>query len=257
MAASVVLVTGAGRGIGRAVAGAFAERGDTVAVLDADATAANEAATAVGGLALGADIADEAEVERAFAEVERACGPVDVLVNNVGVITPFESRAESLDLAVFRRIVDINLVGTFQVAQRAGRAMIQRGAGGVIVNVASIYGERAMDWRLYGTGGDAPRQDDAAYHITKAAVIQMTRVLATSWAPFSVRVVSVSPGPVDTEIVRSTIDAGARAKIADRIPVARLATAGEIANVIVFAASPAASYVTGANIVVDGGWTCW
>jgi gluconate 5-dehydrogenase len=251
------LVTGAARGVGRAAAEAFAERGHRVAVLDTDAAGAAEAAAAVGGVAVCADISDAAQVERAMAEVERAYGTVDVLVNNVGMITPVESRAESIDLAIFRRVVDVNLVGTFQMAQRAGRAMIARGTGGTVVNVASIYGERAMDWRLYGAGDDPPRQDDAAYHITKAAVIQMTRILAVSWATFGIRVVSVSPGPVDTELVRETIDTGSRAKIAARIPVARLGEVDEVAKIIAFAASPDASYVTGANIVVDGGWTCW
>jgi NAD(P)-dependent dehydrogenase (short-subunit alcohol dehydrogenase family) len=142
------------------------------------------------------------------------------------------------------------------MAQRVGRTMIERG-GGVIVNVASIYGERALDWRLYGHGIEAPRQDDAAYHVSKAAVIQLTRVLATSWAPFGVRVCGISPGPITTEYVQETNDEQALAQIAGRIPLQRLGSPSEIAACVGFLCSDDASFMTGTNLVVDGGWTCW
>ena len=251
----VALVTGAGRGIGRAVAITLSQRCE-VALLDADVPRVAETAAAIGGLPVGADIANANEVDLAVAQVERTLGPIDVLVNNVGIVSPEGSRAESVDAGVFRRVIDVNVIGTFLVAQRVGRGMIGRG-NGVIVNVASIYAERAMDWRLYGAGADPPRQDDAAYHVSKAAVVQLTRVLATSWAPFGVRVVSVSPGPVDTEFVRETIDDTSLDKIGARVPMGRLATVDDIARVIGFVTSNDAAYVTGANIVVDGGWTCW
>lgn len=250
----VAVVTGAGRGIGRAVADRLVAAGDTVAVLDADA---ERLAGAPGALRFAVDIADPAVVEDAIAGVERDLGPVDVLVNNVGIISTEATPIESLSLDAWRRVVDVNVTGTFVVAQRVGRAMIARGRGGAIVNVASIYGRRALDWRLYEAGPEPRRQDDGVYGVTKAAVIQLTRVLAVSWAPFGIRVACVSPGPVDTEFVRETLDAPVRGLIAGRVPAGRLADPDEIAAAIVFLASDEASYVTGANLDVDGGWTCW
>jgi NAD(P)-dependent dehydrogenase (short-subunit alcohol dehydrogenase family) len=135
--------------------------------------------------------------------------------------------------------------------------MIDRGHGGVIVNVGSIYARRAMDWRLYDDSSPPRRQDDAAYHVTKAGIVQLTRVLASSWAPFSIRVCCVSPGPVDTEFVQETLGPQETALISGRIPAGRFARPDEIAACIEFVASPAASYVTGADLLVDGGWTCW
>jgi NAD(P)-dependent dehydrogenase (short-subunit alcohol dehydrogenase family) len=250
----VVVVTGGGRGIGHAVAARLASQGDRVAVFDADAA---RAAAAPGSLGLLVDVTDEAAVSAAVDEVEKALGPVDVLVNNVGITTPEPVPLEQLSLATWQRVVDTNLTGTFLTTKRVGRSMISREAGGVIVNVASIYGSRALDWRLYDVAPAPRRQDDAAYHVTKAAIIQLTRVLATSWSPFGIRVCAVSPGPVDTEVVREMIGEGEIARIAERVPAGRFARPDEIAACIAFLASDDASYVTGANLLADGGWTCW
>jgi NAD(P)-dependent dehydrogenase (short-subunit alcohol dehydrogenase family) len=252
--ARVAVVTGGGRGIGRAAADRLARRGDDVAVLDADP---DRLAGAPAALRLCVDVSDEAAVDAALAEVEGALGPIDVLVNNVGITTPLLVPLEELPLDTWRRVVDVNLTGTFLVTRRAGRAMIARGAGGVIVNVGSIYAGRAMDWRLYDDASPPRRQDEAAYHVTKAGIVQLTRVLATSWAPFRIRVCCVSPGPVDTEFVRETIAARESDLIAARVPAGRFARPEEIAACIEFVASPEASYLTGADVVVDGGWTCW
>ncbi len=249
----VALVTGGGRGIGRAVAEVLAERDYRIAVVDSDPARCRDLP---GWLGVAADVASSGDVEAAVAAVEAELGPVDVLVNNVGIGSPPPNVAEDVDPADWRRVIDVNVNGTFLMSQRVGRTMIARG-GGVIVNIASIYGERALDWRLYGTGGDAPRQDDAAYHVSKAAVIQLTRVLAVSWARFGVRVCAISPGPVTTEYVRETSDDVALSQIAGRVPLQRLGSPREIAECVCFLCSDEASFVTGSNVVVDGGWTCW
>jgi NAD(P)-dependent dehydrogenase (short-subunit alcohol dehydrogenase family) len=249
----VSVVTGGGRGIGRAVAERFASAGDAVAVFDADA---ERVASAPGTLRLPVDISDERAVAEALKEVEAQLGPVDVLVNNVGITSPEIVPLEELPLSSWQRVIDENLTGTFLMTKAAGKSMIARGAGGAIVSIASIYGSLAMDWRLYETP-EPRRQDEAAYHVSKAAVIQLTRVLATSWAPFGIRVTCISPGPVDTEFVRETIDEPALAMISERTPMARFARPEEIAACVFFLASDEASYVTGANVLADGGWTCW
>jgi NAD(P)-dependent dehydrogenase (short-subunit alcohol dehydrogenase family) len=250
----VAVVTGGGRGIGRAIAARFAAEGDAVAVLDADP---ERAGAAPGALHLAVDVSDERAVADAVHEVEAHLGPVNVLVNNVGVTSQEPLPFEELSLAAWRRVIDVNLTGTFLVTRAVGQSMIARGVGGVVVSIASMYGSRAMDWRLYDHGPEPRRQDEAAYHVSKAGVIQLTQVLATSWAPYGIRVSCVSPGPVDTEFVRETLGAGETTRISSRTPVGRFALPEEIAACVRFLASDDASYVTGANLLADGGWTCW
>jgi NAD(P)-dependent dehydrogenase (short-subunit alcohol dehydrogenase family) len=250
----VAVVTGGGRGIGRAIAERLVSEGDAVAVLEADA---QRSASAPGALRLPVDVSDEGAVAHAIAEVEAELGPVGVLVNNVGINSPETVPLEELSSDAWRRVIDVNVTGTFFMTRTVGRSMIARAGGGVIVSVASIYGSRAMDWRLYEDAPVPRRQDDAAYHVSKAAVIQLTRVLATSWAPFGIRVSCVSPGPVDTEFVRETLGHAEIASIAGRVPMARFARPEEIAACVLFLASDEASYITGANVLADGGWTCW
>ena len=192
-----------------------------------------------------------------MVRAERALGPVDVLVNNVGVFIPEPNRAEDVDVTAWRRVIEVNVTGTFLMARRVGQSMIERKSGGAVVNIASIYGMRAMDWRLYGVGQDIPRYDDSAYAVSKGAVLQLTRSLATSWAGFGIRVNAVSPGPVDTESNQEVFDRRAYGKVSGRDPMGRWADPSEIADAVAFLVSDRASYVTGANLVVDGGWTCW
>lgn len=254
----VALVTGGGRGIGRTIAGALCRDWLEVVILDADAARASSAAlelAANGWKAsdVSGDITNPGDVARAHKMAERAFGPVDVLVNNVGVFVPEPNVAESVDVDAWRRVIDVNINGTFLMSREIGRSMIDRQSGGVIVNVASVYGMRALDWRLYGLG----RYDDAAYHVSKAAVLQLTRSLATSWAGFGIRVNSVSPGVVDTESNREVLPASVFRRVKARVPMQRWGQPSEIAEVVRFLVSEGASYITGANVVVDGGWVCW
>jgi NAD(P)-dependent dehydrogenase (short-subunit alcohol dehydrogenase family) len=258
----VALVTGAGRGIGLAIARRLATDGFGVGLLDRDAALVERAVGELrdgGHRAAGVrgDVTKPRDVDRFVRATERSLGPVSVLVNNVGVFIPEPNVADEVDLAAWRRVIDVNVNGTFVMTQRVGRALIERGAGGAIVNIASIYGMRAMDWRLYAVGRDIPRYDDASYATSKAAVIQLTRSLATSWASFGIRVNSVSPGPVDTESNAEVFDFRAHRKVAGRAPMGRWAKPFEIADAVAYLVSDHASYVTGANLVVDGGWTCW
>jgi len=259
---AVVLVTGAGRGIGNAIAWKLATDGFSVGLMDLDPALIDTAASdlqsaghrAVG---VGGDVTKPKDADRSVRAVERALGPVRALVNNVGIWITEPNVAETVDLAQWRRVIDVNVNGTFTMAQRVGKAMIERESGGAIVNIASIYGMRVMDWRLYAVGRDIPRYDDAPYATSKAAVIQLTRSLATSWAEFGIRVNSVSPGVVDTQSNAEVLDRRTYRKIGGRVPMGRWATPPEIADAVAYLVSEDASYVTGANLVVDGGWTCW
>lgn len=257
----VALVTGSGRGIGRAICAALGREGHAVMVVDVDgprmATAVSEL-SADGYRAAGAtaDVANPDDVDRLIEETEAEFGQISVLVNNVGVFIPESNRAEDVDFGDWRHVIDVNVNGTYLMCQRVGRKMIGQETGGAIVNIASIYGMRALDSRLYGVGRNPPRYDDASYHVSKAAVIQLTRSLAVSWAPLGIRVNSVSPGPIETASNREIMPAGVFRKIAGRTPLGRLGAPEEIAEAVAFLASPRASYITGTNFVVDGGWTC-
>lgn len=258
----VAMVTGAGRGIGLAIAQALTADGLAVAMMDLDEALVEGVTRGLqseGGRAVGivGDVTKERDVDRFLRAAERELGPVDVLVNNVGVFIPEPNRAEDVDISAWRRIIEVNVNGTFLISQRVGRSMIERRAGGAMVNIGSIYGMRAMDWRLYGAGRDIPRYDDASYAVSKAAVIQLTRTLAVSWAGFGIRVNSVSPGPIDTESNREVLDRRVYRKVSSRDPMGRWGQPTEIADAVAFLVSDRASYITGANLVVDGGWVCW
>jgi NAD(P)-dependent dehydrogenase (short-subunit alcohol dehydrogenase family) len=257
----VALVTGSGRGIGLAIAQVLCRDGFGVMVMDVDEARVAAAAsdlTASGFRASGTtgDVVKAKDVERVIGETASRLGPITVLVNNVGVFIPEPNRAEEADFERWRHVIDVNVNGTYLMCQRVGRSMIAQQAGGAIVNIASIYGMRALDSRLYGLGRTPPRYDDASYHVSKAAVIQLTKTLAVSWAPFGIRVNSVSPGPIETASNREIMPAGIFRKIASRTPLGRLGTPAEVAEAVGFLASGRASYVTGENLVVDGGWVC-
>jgi len=258
----VALVTGAGRGIGLAIAETLCGEGMAVALADVDLPRVKSAADRLAAkghevLAAAGDVMKPADVERVVARTSEGLGPIDVLVNNVGVFIPEPNRAEDVDFPAWRRVIDVNVNGTFLMSQRVGRSMIERGSGGSILNIASIYGMRVMDWRLYNLGRRPPRYDDASYHVSKAAIIQLTKTLAVSWAPFGIRVNSVSPGVIDTESNREVVPLPVFRKISRRVPLGRWGQPAEIADAVAFLVSDRASYVTGANLVVDGGWVCW
>ena len=228
----VVVVTGGMQGIGAAVTAAFEALGDTVAVLDVAETAPYVC-----------DVSDGAAVERAAAAIEREAGPVDVLVNNAGIA--HVAPSETLPEAEWRRSLDVLATGVFCCSQSFGRRMLDRRRG-AIVNVSSINATEAFPGRL-------------AYCAAKAAVAMMTKVLAIEWADRGVRVNAVAPGVTRTEMVDRAIAAGlvSEEQYARRTPMGRLAAPSEIADAVVYVASERASFVTGATLVVDGGWSAF
>ena len=239
-----VLITGGAAGIGEAIVRRFAASEYTVAILDRDGGRAEALASSLAGehLAIACDISLEDEVRSAVERVETECGPIDVLVNNAGIVDPAGLSALEIAPVDFERILATNLEGSFLMAREVGRAMVARGAG-TIVNVASLAGEIAIPGRT-------------AYSASKAAVIGFTRALACEWAPTGVRVNAVLPGYVHTEIIEALVENGTidLEVVNKRIPLGRLARPDEIAAVIEHLASAEASYSVGALLEVDGGY---
>jgi NAD(P)-dependent dehydrogenase (short-subunit alcohol dehydrogenase family) len=242
----VVLVTGAGAGIGRACAIAFARAGATVAVTDLDGGAARAVADEIAAeghhaWAATLDVSGEAQVDTVIADAVARFGRVDVLVNNAGV----GARMPAVDLPYERwqRVIDIGLGGTFLCSRAAAPHMIARRSG-AIVNVASIMG-------LCG-GGLYP---NAAYHAVKGALVNLTRALALEWAPHGVRVNAVAPAFTRTALVEPLLSDPAMARaIVDATPLGRFVEPDEVASAIVFLASDKAAMITGHTLPIDGGW---
>jgi 3-oxoacyl-[acyl-carrier protein] reductase len=242
LAGRVALVTGAGSplGIGFAAARILAARGARVAVA-ATTDRVHDRAAEIGGAGVIADLTDPDAVQRAVAEVQERLGPVDVLVNNAGMVqTGIEAAADDfvdLDEATWLREIDLNLHTAFRVCRAVAPGMAERGWGR-IVNVSSVTGPLVT----------APQS--AGYSAAKAGVDGLTRALALELGPRGVTVNSIAPGWIDTA---SATDEERRAGA--HTPVGRPGTAEEVAEVIAFLAAPAASYLTGQSIVVDGGNT--
>jgi meso-butanediol dehydrogenase/(S,S)-butanediol dehydrogenase/diacetyl reductase len=239
----VVVVAGGASGIGAACTARFAAAGDRVVVLDVADPSTLSLPPAAAALQL--DVRDSAACDAAIAGIVEAHGGVGVLVNAAGVIT----RATALDTSdeEWHRQFAVNVDGTFFLSRAVTRAMVA-GGGGAIVNIASMWGT------VGGTG-------HAAYCAAKGAVVQLTRAMALDHATQGVRVNAVCPGEVDTPMLRAGGRASALsdAEIASlgssSIPLGRVAAPDEIASVIEFLASPAASYMTGAIVAVDAGCT--
>lgn len=247
-AKKVALVTGASYGVGAAAAQALSRDGFAVAltatrITNLEATRTEIAAN--GGLvhALELDLNIQESIERAVADTVQALGRIDVLVNNAAV--NLRRLAVDVTRADWDDLMRVNLTGTFFLTQQVARHLIARGAEGRIVTVASGH----------AFIGAAER---SAYGISKAALVQMTRMLAIEWAEHGIRVNAVAPGRLDTpspsRAARTQNQAYMDAML-KKIPLHRLATAEEIGDIIAFLASPAAASITGQTIVVDGGLT--
>ena len=241
----VAAITGGGAGIGRGIAEAFARVGAAIAILDrkedaAEATAAAIRAAGVRAEALVLDVADEAAVERTFAEIGRRLGRLDVLVNSAGIAV--RKPATELTLAEWQMVQGVNVTGTFLCARAAARLMLPR-ARGSIVNLASIMGL---------SGGIYP---NVGYQTSKGAVVNMTRALAVEWAKQGIRVNAIAPTYVRTELTRPLLsNPEMRARVEAATPMGRVAEVPEIVGAALFLASRASSMVTGHILAVDGGF---
>ena len=239
---AVAVVTGGARGIGLAIARWFLGRGHRVALLDIDADTLRrtEAELAEPGrvLALHTDVSQPAQVNGAIAAVMQRFGRIDALVNNAGVAVFKPIGETSFD--DWRHVLGTNLDGAFLCTQACAPAM-RAGGGGAVVNIASISGLRASTLRV-------------AYGTSKAALIHLTKQHAVELGTVGIRVNAVAPGPVDTEMAKLVHSVAIRSDYHDVIPLNRYGTTEEIAEVVGFLCSPAASYVNGQVLAVDGGF---
>jgi NAD(P)-dependent dehydrogenase (short-subunit alcohol dehydrogenase family) len=241
----VALVTGAGSGIGRAIAQALAADGCSVACLDKDG--AHAAATAAGlvsdghrAISVVADVTKAAEVEAAVAETRRVLGPIDVLVNNAGI--GWLGTVDTLTEDEWDHVMAVNVKSVFLCA-RAVIPEMAKGGGGRIINVASVSGLVASPGR-------------AAYCASKGAVVMLTRAMAVDAAPQHINVNAICPGVVVTAMTEASLrDPATLKEKIDKTPLGRLAEPEEIAPAAVYLAGPGGSFVTGACLVVDGGWS--
>jgi 2-deoxy-D-gluconate 3-dehydrogenase len=263
----VAVLTGGAGLLGRQYIRTLLIAGARVLIADLDKDAAErEAAVAVadvGGeaIGLGVDVARPEDVAAMIDATLAMWGRLDILINNAAIDPKTDGQAdealsntfEDLPLALWQHSLDVNLTGAFLCAQAAGRVMVRAGRG-VIVNVSSTYGVVAPDQRLYQRDGeDEQRQfKPASYAVTKAAVAHLTRYLAAYWGGSGIRVNTLTPHGVfnghDEQFVR---------RYSNRTPLGRMARIDEMNGPLLFLVSDASSYMTGANLVVDGGWTAW
>ena len=247
-AEKVVLVTGAGRGIGKAIAIAFAQAGARVAVNDINPESCAKAAEEIGAaggqsMACHADVANKLAVQAMLIDIEDRWERVDILINNAGV-EPHQPIIQ-LDEWDWNRTIDVNLKGAFLCSQSAGR-MMQKQGGGVIVNVASIAG------RVAGL------RDRSAYVASKTGLIGFTKECAREFAAHHIRVNAVCPGVIITEMTAHLRQNEAQLKKwLEDIPLGRLGDPEDVTGLVLFLCSDAARYITGQAIHVDGGKVMW
>ncbi|UNK71089.1 SDR family oxidoreductase [Microbacterium sp. H1-D42] len=238
--AKLVVVTGGGRGIGLATVRRFLAQGAQVVVLDLAMTAALDDVEFVK-----VDVTDAAAVTSVADDLVARRGAPDIVLNAAGIVR--SASAEDMTVTDWQRVVDIDLSGTFYVCQAFGRHMLDAGHG-AIVNIASMSGSIS----------NFP-QKQSSYNAAKAGVVHLTKTLAGEWASRGVRVNSVSPGYIGTDLTAQVLadDPALGETWRERTPMGRLGTPDEVASVILFLASDASSFMTGSDVLADGGYTVW
>ena len=240
----VALITGGARGIGLACAQSIREtEGDDMPVMlaDIDGEGARAAAGEMGNNCRGfaCDVAEPEQLASLFDEIEKDVGTVSILVNNPGIAMPMDFLDVTLD--DFRRVIDINLTGSFIATQRAARKMVEDKVAGSIVNMSSINAQVAIP-------------SIVSYCASKGGVMQLTKSASLALAPHGIRVNAVGPGSIDTAMLASVnANPDAMKMVMSRTPLGRLGEASEIGDVVAFLSSDKASYITGETIYVDGG----
>jgi NAD(P)-dependent dehydrogenase (short-subunit alcohol dehydrogenase family) len=239
------IVTGASRGIGKAIAKAFAEAGADLVLVSRNRVALEGVVREIEGLGgkalpVSADIGNTDDINKVIEATLKVSPRIDILLNNAG-ISPILKKAEEVNLKEWEEIVRVNLTGTFLFCQAAGKVMIQQG-GGKIINMVSV-----------GAVVGFPRQ--IAYCATKGGILQMTKVLAVEWTRYNIQVNAIGPAYLETELTK-----GMRASkvisenLLGRTPMGRFGRPEEIVGAAIYLASDASSYVTGQTLFVDGGW---
>jgi NAD(P)-dependent dehydrogenase (short-subunit alcohol dehydrogenase family) len=249
LAGGIALVTGAGSGIGQAIALGLAEAGADVACFGhgsaggLDGTAAHIRQMGRRSIACHGDVTHAADIDAAIDKTGRELGPLSIAVNNAGI--GGAGAAETMSIEDWEHLYDVNVTGVFRCCQAQAKVMIAHG-GGSIINIASMSGTIANRGLK-----------QAHYNSSKAAVIHMTKSLATEWAGFGIRVNAISPGYTLTPMNRRGAVAGMNEMFARDTPMGRLAEASEMAGPAIFLASKASSFVTGLDLIADGGFVCW
>lgn len=246
LSGKTAIVSGGGSGIGLQMATGLAEAGASIVLCARKVERCEEAASelarlGVRTLALACDVRDPEQVKAVVERTRDQLGSVDVLVNNAGTV--WGAPPEEMPLDGWQKVIDVNLTGVFLLAQAAGRAMIERGGGGAIVNIASVAG-------LHGVPAEVV--SSVVYHASKGGVIAFTRDLAWKWARHGIRVNAIAPGWFPSDMSRFVLDRSGES-LADRVPLGRFGGPDELKGAVVFLASPASGYVTGHTLVVDGG----
>lgn len=266
----IVVITGGLGQIGAEFVKEFHKRGSKVAVFGrhvdasrAEKALGKEVATSTVDIAFyQVDIQKKEEINKALDAIEAAWGTPDVLINNAGIDTqpsappevsgPFEQFPED----VFREVVDVNLVGTFLMTQAVGARMVKAGKGGSIINIGSIYGMVSPVQDIYAYKKELtgiPFIKPVAYSAAKSGIYNLTRYCATYWAKQGIRVNTFTPSGV----WRDTQDEHFHKNYCARMPIGRMARADEYNGAMIFLASDASKYMTGSNVIMDGGWTAW
>jgi NAD(P)-dependent dehydrogenase (short-subunit alcohol dehydrogenase family) len=263
LAGKVAVVTGGGGILGQKFCAGLADFGASVAVVDLDEDKAVNVADHltrefdVPCVGIACDVTNRSSVEEMVARVETTLGEIDILHNNAATkghdVSQFFTSLEDFSLDTWREVMAVNLEGMFIVAQTVGARMAARETGSII-QTASIYGLLGPDQRIYD-GSDylgGAINTPPVYSASKAGVIGLTKHLATYWAPKAVRVNSLTPGGVESG--QNTVF---NDRYSNRVPMGRMARADEMVSALVFLGSDASSYITGQNIIIDGGLSAW